>query len=272
MNAKDISAKRFEKTALGYKPEEVEEYLKDVAIAYANAIKEKEDSEAKIIKLVEKINEYRNDEDAIRDALLVAQKQGNYILAQAKEEAAKLVSEAQAKRDAMMAEITSDCEAIKRAEVEKIALAIKEENEKLNAVAAASKTQIALHTEKLNNLKAEVSEFKKKMIILLGEQAKLVSGMPELSEEEIAKISKGEVKAEPAPAPVNTPVQEPAPVVEAPKFTTPSTPVAPVEKVEQPKFEPKKPAPKPSFGFDTTYKKQNFSASELKFGQHNNNN
>ena len=77
MNPQDISNKKFEKSMSGYKTEEVDEYLRDVAIAYAKAIKEKEENELKIVKLVEKINEYRGDEDAIRDALLVAQKQGN---------------------------------------------------------------------------------------------------------------------------------------------------------------------------------------------------
>ncbi len=253
MNARDISTKKFEKAALGYKPDEVEDYLKEVAVAYANAIKEKEDNEAKIIKLVEKINEYRSDEDAIKDALLIAQKQGNLIINQAKEEAAKLVEEAQAKRDALLAEIANDCETLKRAEIEKIAVAVKEENDKLNAVVAASKTQIELYTEKLNKLKAEVSEFKTKLIVLLGEQVKLVSQMPELSADEIAKITAGEVKPEPKPTPVEpAPAPAEAPVVE----------------------EPKKPAAaKPSFGFETpTFKKQTYTTGDLKFGQHNNNN
>ena len=131
MNPKDIVSKKFEK-GFGYKAEEVDEFLKSVAVAYASAVKEKEESEAKIIKLIEKINEYRNDEDAIRDALLVAQKQGNKIIADAKIEAEKIIGDAQTKRDSLLAEISNDCDALKRAEVEKIAVAIKEENEKLS--------------------------------------------------------------------------------------------------------------------------------------------
>ena len=114
MNPQDISNKKFSKSAAGYKPEEVEEYLRDVAIAYAKAVKEKEENELKIVKLVEKINEYRSDEDAIRDALLIAQKQGNRVIAEAKAEAEKIVSEAKAKRDALLADIQSDCDALKR--------------------------------------------------------------------------------------------------------------------------------------------------------------
>ena len=136
MNPKDVALKKFEK-GFGYKQEEVDAYLKEVAVALATAMKEKEESEAKIVKLVEKINEYRSDEDAIRDVLLVAQKQGKRIISDAKDEAAKIVADAQTKRDSLLAEISNDCEALKRSQIEKIAVAIKEENEKYNAVVAA---------------------------------------------------------------------------------------------------------------------------------------
>ncbi len=256
MNAKDIAQKKFAKATVGYKPEEVDEYLKDVAIALSNAIKEKEESEAKIIKLVERINEYREDEDAIRDAILVSQKQGNKIIAEARAEADKIVAEAQAQRDALLADISNDCEALKRSEVEKIAVAIKEENDKLNAVVAASKTQTEMQTDKLNKLKVEVSDFKKKILLVLNEQIRVVSSLPELTDEEISKIVSGQVKP---------PVQE-TPVVPAEKPAE-AAPAAP-EIVEKPAQQAKPVTDKRgAFGFDESmYKKQEFTSEELKFG------
>lgn len=253
MNAKDIAAKKFSKSTMGYKPEEVDEYLRDIALAYAKVIKEKEENEAKIVKLVEKINEYRNDEDAIKDALLTAQKQGNRILADAKAKAEEIVNEAQAKHDAMVAEIAGDCEKIKVQEVEKVRAAIKEENDKLNAVVAASKTQIEMQTDKLNKLKNEVNTFKKTLISLLYEQTKLANALPELTDEQIETI----LSTEPSEAP------------------TPKEPeVEPGEK-DEPIKEEKKPEPKvtadTTFGF-SSYKRQNYSTSELKFGHNGNNN
>ena len=130
MNPRDVLNKRFEK-GFGYKQEEVDSYLREVSAALAAALKDRDEQEAKIIKLVDKINEYRSDESAIGNALLVAQKQASRIIAEAKEEASKLVSEAQARRDAMIAEITSDCETIKRSQIEKIAVAVSQESAKL---------------------------------------------------------------------------------------------------------------------------------------------
>ncbi len=259
MNAKDIAAKKFEKSTFGYKPEEVDEYLRDLALAYAQAVKEKEENEAKIVKLVEKINEYRNDEDAIRDALLIAQRQGKQILSEAKAEAEKLVAEAQAEHDAKLAEIAGDCERIKAAEIEKANAAIKAENDRLNAVVAASKTQIELQTVKLNKLKTEVTEFKKTLINLLAQQTKLAIELPEITDEQIEEI----VNTQPEVAPV----EEPAPAVEEKTEEAPA-PVKVLAKEDKPV---RKVASDPNFGFGTGYKRQSYTAGELKFGNNGNN-
>ncbi|MCD8005617.1 MAG: DivIVA domain-containing protein [Oscillospiraceae bacterium] len=261
MNAKDIAQKKFAKSTVGYKPEEVDEYLKDVAIALANAVKEKEECEAKIEVLAKKVTEYRNDEDAIRDAILNAQKQGNKILADARAEADRIVAEAQNKRDSLLADISNDCENLKRSEVEKIAVVIKEESDRLNAVTAASKTQVEMQTDKLNNLKAEVTDFKKKILLVLNEQIRVVSSLPELSDEEIAKIVSGQVKP---------PVQVQPEVAEKPAETVPAASEATEKPVQQAK--PAQEKRRNSFGFDESmYKKQEFSSEELKFGSNSHN-
>lgn len=271
MNPKDIASKKFEK-GFGYKQEEVDAYLKEVAVALATAMKEKEESEAKIVKLVEKINEYRSDEDAIRDVLLVAQKQGKRIIADAKDEAAKIVADAQTKRDSLLAEISNDCEALKRSQIEKIAIAIKEENEKYNAVVAASKTQTELQTDKLNKLKLEVNDFKKKLLVILEEQVKIAASLPELTDEEIQKIISGQIKpAAPEPAPVQanapqTAAQEPS----KPSDIAKAAMTSPSEAQKKPINDKMRSVP--AFSFGDGHRKQEFSSSDLKFGQNQNNN
>ncbi len=245
MNPQEISTRKFSKSAGGYKPDEVEEYLREVAIAYAKEVKDKEENEAKIVKLVEKINEYRNDADAIRDALLVAQKQGNKIIADAKAEAEKIVGEAQAKRDSILSDIQRDSDALKHSEVEKIYAAIRAENEKLEAVQAASKTRREMEEEKLNSLKKEVTDFKRKLILILEEQTKLAVSLPELTDEQIETI----LNTEPQPAPEPVPEEKPEPAVK--------------EEKKEPKLDQ-------GFAFQG-FKRQNYSADELKFGQNNHN-
>lgn len=306
MNPREVASKRFEK-GFGYKQEDVDSFLKEIALEYANAVREKEESEAKIVKLVEKINEYRSDENAIGNALLVAQKQGNRIIAEAQAEAAKIVSEAQAKRDAMISEIAGDCETVKRTQIEKIALAIKDENERLNSVVAASAEKTEQAKEQLYKLKAEITDFKLKLLSVFEEQIKLTAELPEISEAEIEKIINGEVKpttyVAPAPATAPAPVQEAVPAaaqadkdneaanINADKSEKPTTKAAAQKPVigsptftldfGSDIFDPSKNSDSSfaadslaasSFGFsEIDYKKQNHSYGDLKFGQNSGN-
>ena len=79
LNPNNIKGKTFDTEKNGYSKEDVKEFLGQVAEDYAEVVKANQDTEAKIIKLVEKINEYREDEEAIQQALVVAQKESNKI-------------------------------------------------------------------------------------------------------------------------------------------------------------------------------------------------
>ena len=66
LNPNNIKGKTFDTEKNGYSKEDVKEFLEQVAEDYAEVVKANQDTEAKIIKLVEKINEYREDEEAIQ--------------------------------------------------------------------------------------------------------------------------------------------------------------------------------------------------------------
>ena len=61
LNPNNIKGKTFDTEKNGYSKEDVKEFLGQVAEDYAEVVKANQDTEAKIIKLVEKINEYRED-------------------------------------------------------------------------------------------------------------------------------------------------------------------------------------------------------------------
>ena len=69
LNPNNIKGKTFDTEKNGYSKEDVKEFLGQVAEDYAEVVKANQDTEAKIIKLVEKINEYREDEEAIQQAM-----------------------------------------------------------------------------------------------------------------------------------------------------------------------------------------------------------
>lgn len=265
MNSMDIRNRRFEK-GIGYKQDDVDSFLREVADALEVAVRKNEESEAKIVKLVEKINEYRVDSSAIAETMLNATKERNRIIAEANEEARRIIDAATAERDAKVAEIANDCEAIKKFQIEKISAAIREENDKLNAVIAASKTETQLQTEKLTKLRIEITDFKRKLLATLEEQAKIAGCLPELTDEEIMKIVSGQVRPEvPAPQPAVQPVPE--------EVKEPEQEIVPEvsEAVSQPK-PAGKPAQRPdNFGFgEPAVKKTSNPFGDLRFGQKNN--
>lgn len=104
MEARDIIDKKFNKGLNGYKMEEVDDYLQEVSGEFLSLKKQNEELEKKMEVLADKIREYRKDEDAIKEALLGAQKQSNTVMTAAKEKSEKMISDAKEKSDKMIKE------------------------------------------------------------------------------------------------------------------------------------------------------------------------
>ena len=185
MNPRDIKDKRFEKATFGYKPEEVEEFLKKVADSYADALRTSQENEAKIIKLVEKINEYREDEEALKQALLTAQKSANQIVTNAKAEADKLLSDAKIEHAQLVEKNNLESDRLIRENNERCERLVKETAERTEQKLAALKIQHDNAKDNLDKMKIEATKFKSQLIDLYNKQLSLIADLPELSEEEI---------------------------------------------------------------------------------------
>ena len=104
----EVSEKVFPKASFGgggYSMSAVDEFLDALTEDYTALFKENVTLKAKLKVLAEKVEEYRSTEDAMRQTLLTAQKM-----------AAKLVQEAQAEKDQMLA----DAKAVAEAEVRRL--------------------------------------------------------------------------------------------------------------------------------------------------------
>lgn len=92
MTPQDIREKTFEKAMFGgYDMAAVQNYQEEVATELANAQKEIAVLKGKMKVLVDKIEEYRASEDAMRLAILSAQKVGKQIEDDAKASADKIL-------------------------------------------------------------------------------------------------------------------------------------------------------------------------------------
>ena len=187
LNTNNIKSKTFETHKNGYNIEEVTAFLKQVADDYAEVVQANQDSEAKIIKLVETINQYREDEDAIKMALLTSQKEANRILADAKAKAKDMVESAKTEQVRLAEQSAAECERIVNEHKEKCAQLIKENTEATDKKIRAVRKAYDDEKAKLDDLKAEVTYFKANLTDLYNKQIRLIMELPALTDEELAK-------------------------------------------------------------------------------------
>ncbi len=161
ITSKDVRNKRFEKAAFGYKQEEIDEFFAQLEAELDEMERERAESNNKIQILADKVREYMKDEDALKDALLGAQKQGHQVIADAREKADAIIAEAQAKADELIDEATRQHE---------------EAMEK-------NRAEIAKEKESLIIAQQQVADFKKSLFDMYKNHLELISSMPETYEE-----------------------------------------------------------------------------------------
>lgn len=174
MTPNDIQNKRFDKGMSGYKADEVQTYLAEVA-AYVRALQEEKDElERKMVVLAEKLEEYREDEDSLRAALIGAQKLGDSVVRDAKKKAEQLLKEA---------------------------------NDKAEELVADARSNIDKEAITLTKMQSEVAVFKSKILDMYKRHIETIKGIPDLTEtssayKEIVREAPAKV-ADDAPAAVS---------------------------------------------------------------------
>lgn len=175
----EINAKGFERGTFGYRPEDIDPFLEQIAKDYEVLYNNNQDSEEKIMKLVDKINEYREDEEAIKDALLSAQKESKRILAEAKEKSEKMIEEATLKRAQIEQESEAECERIIAEHKEYCAKVISENTAETEKRIAQVKEEYARQSKLLRELRLNAAQFKAELTDIYSRQIQLVMEMPD---------------------------------------------------------------------------------------------
>lgn len=287
MNAKDIVSKEFDTVKRGgYDAAEVDTFLKDVSIEYKKLQNENEELEKKLEVLAEKIREYRKDEDALRDALLIAKKQGIAVVNEAKEDAEKIRKDAQEKAEKTIKD--ADALAAKKKELGEKNLAeanakAKQTVDDANAKAAEIHTIMMQQTEReqivLQRTRKEVQDYTNKILAAYSAHIENIKAMSKACENEFVINTVKEVEArkpedsafakKPAPAPAKP---APAPAKPAPEAKPAPAPAKPAPEA--------KPAPAPEkkaeekvtgesvlFSLKNEKEEKNAPTSELEFGK-----
>ena len=186
MDSNSIMNKTFTMKMGNYAKDEVDEYLQDIAREFSQLKKENEDLEKKLQVCADKIREYREDEDALKDALLGAQKTGNAIISDSKEKAANIVQDAEDK-SAEMRQAADDYVAERKAEGEKIIKDALDEKSRIEKEAkkaaddihAQMVIQTELDKEVLARTKREAEDFRTRIIVEYNSHIDFIKKIPE---------------------------------------------------------------------------------------------
>lgn len=166
MTPQEVANCTFAKAVMGgYNMASVDDFLDKLTEDYTALYKENAALKAKLKVLADKMEEYRQVEDAMRSTLLTAQKM-----------ATSMVSEAEQKRDAIIA----DAAAGAKARLQEIQREVEEEEERLSAVRQDVARQIQAEEERLTVAQEELRSFIRSVTNVCQGQLALLERLPEL--------------------------------------------------------------------------------------------
>lgn len=92
----DIENKKFSKKTLnGYDPDEVDDFLDELTKDYTELYRKANESDSKIDSLESELKNYKNLEDTLQKTLVMAQSASDEVKKNAKEQADKIIADAE---------------------------------------------------------------------------------------------------------------------------------------------------------------------------------
>ena len=191
ITSEDVRRVMFDKCMRGYRCEDVDDYLKQVAESMDALSAQNDELQKKLLVLAQRIDQYRAEEDTLRTTMINAQRLGENVIREAKQKAAEILREAN----------------------------IKAEDREQRA-----KDDVELARQEVITLKSEADSFKRGLMDMYRKHINLISKLPDYTPAaaEPAPAPAAEPQpteppvapapaAEPAPEPVYTAQVEPEP-------------------------------------------------------------
>ena len=99
ISSEDVRRVTFDKAFQGYRREDVDAYLKEVAQAMDDLAAQNDDLQKKLVVLAQRIDQYRAEEDTLRTTMINAQRLGENVIREAKQKAAEIIRTANIKAE-----------------------------------------------------------------------------------------------------------------------------------------------------------------------------
>lgn len=221
----DVRRVTFDRAMRGYRCEDVDDYLKQVADSIDSLAAENDDLQKKLVILAQRIDQYRADEDTLSTTMINAQRLGENVIKEAKQKAAEIIRAANIKAE--------DREQRARDEVE-------------------------LAQQELVTIKQEADAFKKRLMDLYRQHIEMIAKIPEYHTNRAEQQAPQQPAPQPVEQPAPAPQAEPEPNQPIPEDVPAPQPAAPEESYpayEEPEYyeaepeepaQPKEPEPAPA--------------------------
>ena len=217
ITSEDVRRVMFDKCMRGYRCEDVDDYLKQVAESMDALSAQNDELQKKLLVLAQRIDQYRAEEDTLRTTMINAQRLGENVIREAKQKAAEILREAN----------------------------IKAEDREQRA-----KDDVELARQEVVTLKSEADSFKRGLMDMYRKHINLISKLPDYTpaaepapapaaEPAPEPVYTAQVEPEPQPVPQPEVVPEPVAAEPAPAYYEPVEPAQPAadnEKVDTVEF------------------------------------
>lgn len=209
ITSEDVRRVMFDKCMRGYRCEDVDDYLKQVAESMDALSAQNDELQKKLLVLAQRIDQYRAEEDTLRTTMINAQRLGENVIREAKQKAAEILREAN----------------------------IKAEDREQRA-----KDDVELARQEVITLKSEADSFKRGLMDMYRKHINLISKLPDYTPATAEPAPAPAAEPQPTEPPVApAPAAEPAP---EPVYTAQVEPEP--QPVQQPEVVPEPVAAEPA--------------------------
>lgn len=238
-----VKSKSFQATGRGaYRAEDVDGFFAEVSASYEQMFKENGELIKKISILANKVEQYKEEEDSLRKALISAQTLADKIVKDARESVEGTLEKAEADAEEMRAKASTEAEEIvakAKAEADAVVLQSKKDADE---ILGSVNRKVMKESLEFEMLQKKAAEFRANLLSLYKEHLGLINSIPEYVEKEMPAIEKAEEpKAEAEPEVL----KEEEPVSAEPEAT--ETPAEPVEAQPAEEIPAEQPAPADEF-------------------------
>lgn len=168
-----------------YAATEVDDYIKEILVSYEQMFKENGELVNKIGKLANRIEEYKSDEDNIKDVLLTAQRMSDKITKEAKFAAESTVSAAEENAKNTIATAKSEAEKILDDINARTSSMLGEAKEKAEKMVSDAVVEVDKQKLTLEKSKEEIRKFKKDIMSMYEAHIEKLKLIPEEVDESI---------------------------------------------------------------------------------------